>query len=374
MKAMLLAAGRGTRLRPLTHTIPKPMLPVLGKPVMEWLVEHLAAHGFDQIMVNTSYLAPQIEDYFRDGARWGVQIGYSFEGHQERGRLIDTPVGSAGALRRIHDHSGFFDQTTLVVCADALFSLDLTAFLAHHRERRALASIALTRVDRDRLRDYGVVLTGDRGRIRAFQEKPGPDEALSNIVNTGIYLFEPGVIDRIPAGTPYDIGSQLFPGLVAEGAPFFGTTMAFEWRDIGSVRDYHAACLDALNGDVPGVRPHGTPVRHGIYKGLNVRAAWDRCHITSPVTIGAGAHLEPGCSIIGPAIIGPGAVIEAGAHVERSIVGSYTRVGGSAVIENAIVTPSFCVDASGRPLTAFGISDARQRTGTAMAGADGVAA
>ena len=120
MKAMILAAGRGTRVRPLTETLPKPMIPIIHKPVMEMLVDHLSSHGFKQIMVNTSYLAPQIESYFRDGHRFGVRMAYSFEGFLENGQMIDQPVGSAGALQKIQCHSGFFDDDFVVVCGDAV--------------------------------------------------------------------------------------------------------------------------------------------------------------------------------------------------------------------------------------------------------------
>ncbi|MED5406698.1 MAG: nucleotidyltransferase family protein, partial [Pseudomonadota bacterium] len=126
MKAMILAAGKGTRVRPLTHKMPKPMIPVLGKPVMEYLVEQLGRHRFDQIMVNVSHLAHSIESYFGDGRRWGVEIGYSFEGHLHNGETVAQPIGSAGGIRRIQDFGGFFDNTFLVVCGDALIDLDLT--------------------------------------------------------------------------------------------------------------------------------------------------------------------------------------------------------------------------------------------------------
>ena len=129
MKAMILAAGKGTRVRPLTHKMPKPMIPVLGKPVMEYLVEQLARHGFDQIMVNVSHLAHTIENYFGDGRRWGVEIGYSFEGYLQDGNTVAQPIGSAGGIRRIQDFARFFDDTFLVVCGDALIDLDLTEVL-----------------------------------------------------------------------------------------------------------------------------------------------------------------------------------------------------------------------------------------------------
>ena len=141
MKAMILAAGKGTRVRPITHTIPKPLIPILQKPVMEFLLELLRQHGFDQIMVNVSHLAEEIESYFRDGQRFGVHIGYSFEGRIEEGELIGDALGSAGGLRRIQDFNPFFDDTFVVLCGDALIDLDLTAAVKWHREKGAIATI-----------------------------------------------------------------------------------------------------------------------------------------------------------------------------------------------------------------------------------------
>ena len=159
MKAMILAAGKGTRVRPLTHQLPKPMIPVLGKPVMEYLVEQLADHGFNQIMVNISHLADSIEGYFGDGRRWGVEIGYSFEGYLDAGSTIAQPVGSAGGIARIQDFGAFFDDTFLVVCGDALIDLDLTAVLRRHWQSGAVASMVVCDVPREKGHRYGVVVS-----------------------------------------------------------------------------------------------------------------------------------------------------------------------------------------------------------------------
>ncbi len=172
MKAMILAAGKGTRVRPITHTIPKPLIPILQKPVMEFLLELLRQHGFDQIMVNVSHLAEEIESYFRDGQRFGVQIGYSFEGRIEEGELIGDALGSAGGLRRIQDFNPFFDDTFVVLCGDALIDLDLTAAVKLHREKGAIATIVTKTVDKEEVSSYGVVVSDEEGRILSFQEKP----------------------------------------------------------------------------------------------------------------------------------------------------------------------------------------------------------
>jgi mannose-1-phosphate guanylyltransferase len=199
MKAMILAAGKGTRVRPITYTIPKPMIPILQKPVMEFLLELLRQHGFNEIMVNVSHLANEIESYFRDGQRFGVQIAYSFEGRIEPdGQLVGEAIGSAGGMRRIQDFSPFFDGTFVVLCGDALIDLDLTKAVQWHREKGSIATVVMKTVPREEVSSYGVVVTDEEGRIKTFQEKPKVDEALSNCINTGIYIFEPEVLDYIP--------------------------------------------------------------------------------------------------------------------------------------------------------------------------------
>jgi len=189
MKALILAAGRGTRVRPLTDTLPKPMIPIINKPVMEFLVEHLRRFGVRQIMVNTSYMAPQIENHFGDGRRFGVQMAYSFEGREQDGKLLDEPIGSAGAIKKIHDHSGFFDETFLVLCGDAIIDLDLDELLQFHRQKKALATLALREVPLEEVSHYGVVVRDNEGKVTEFQEKPAQAQARSRMINTGIYIF-----------------------------------------------------------------------------------------------------------------------------------------------------------------------------------------
>src|SRR5207244_9142835 len=191
MKAVILAGGKGTRVRPITETIPKPMIPIINKPILEFLIELLRQHGFNQIMITTSYLAWDIESYFREGSRFGVQIGYSYEGYYKDGQPVPDGIGSAGGLKKIQDASGFFDDTFAVLCGDAIIDLDLTRALELHRRTQALATIVLKNVSRDLVSRYGVVETAPDGRILRFQEKPKPVDAISTCANTGIYIFEP---------------------------------------------------------------------------------------------------------------------------------------------------------------------------------------
>lgn len=347
MKAMILAAGKGTRVRPITYTIPKPMIPILQKPVMEFLLELLRQHGFDQIMVNVSHLAEEIESYFRDGQRFGVQIAYSFEGQIEDGRLVGAAIGSAGGLRRIQDFNPFFDDTFVVLCGDALIDLDLTAALQYHREKGAIATIVTKSVPRESVSSYGVVVTDEDGRIQAFQEKPSVTEALSTQINTGIYIFEPEIIDFIPPNQEYDLGGDLFPRLVEKGAAFFAVNMDFEWVDIGKVPDYWQAIRGVLSQEIKNVSIPGIEVKPGIYTGINVAVNWDKVHIEGPVYIGGMTRIEDGATIIGPAMIGPSCCICSGAVVDNSVIFEYSRLGPGVRLVDKLVFGRYCVDKTG---------------------------
>jgi mannose-1-phosphate guanylyltransferase len=347
MKAMILAAGKGTRVRPITHTTPKPMIPILQKPVMEFLLELLRQHGFDEIMVNVSHLAEEIENYFRDGQRFGVQIAYSFEGRIEDGELIGEALGSAGGIKRIQDFQPFFDDTFVVLCGDALIDLDLTEAVRRHKEKGAMASLVAKRVPHDQVSSYGVVVTDEEGKVLRFQEKPSVEEAASDMINTGIYIFEPEVLDFIPSGQPFDIGADLFPRLVEAGAPFFALPMEFEWVDIGKVPDYWQAIRSVLQGHVRQVQIPGVEVRPGIYTGLNVAADWDKIHVEGPIYVGAMTRIENGATIIGPAMIGPSCHICEGATIDNSIIFDYSRIGAGVRLVEKLVYGRYCVDRNG---------------------------
>ena len=347
MKAMILAAGKGTRVRPITHTIPKPMIPILQKPVMEFLLELLRQHGFTEVMVNVSHLAEEIENYFRDGQRFGVEIAYSFEGRIEDGELIGDALGSAGGLKKIQNFQHFFDDTFVVLCGDALIDLNLSEAVRRHRQSGALATIITKRVPKERVSSYGVVVTDPDGRVQAFQEKPSVEEALSDEINTGIYLFEPEIFEHIPDGVPFDIGSELFPKLVAEGLPFYALPMDFEWVDIGKVPDYWHAIRSVLQGEVRQVTIPGKQVRPGIYTGLNVAANWDKIHVEGPVYVGGMTKIEDGVTINGPAMIGPSCHICAGATIDNSIIFDYSRIGAGVKLTEKLVFGRYCVDKSG---------------------------
>jgi len=349
-KGMILAAGQGTRVRPLTKDLPKPMVPILGKPVMEYLIEHLARHGITEIMVNVAYHHHKIEQYFGDGHRWGVEIGYAYEGVLDHGDVIPKPFGSAGGMRRIQDFSGFFDESTLVLCGDALIDLDIGAALHEHKTKGAIASVVTLDVPLADVNSYGIVVAASDGQIQSFQEKPSPTEAKSTLASTGIYIFEPEVIQKIPSGKVYDIGSQLFPQLVAEKLPFFAQNRFFNWIDIGRVSDYWSVLQRVLRGEVADMNMPGREIKPGIWVGLNTAIPWDQVNITGPVYIGSSVRVEPGATITGPAWVGHGSVIRSGARVTRSILFEYTRIAADMHFNEMIVSPQYCVDRHGETL------------------------
>jgi mannose-1-phosphate guanylyltransferase len=366
MKAMILAGGKGTRVRPLTDTVPKPMIPIISKPLMEFLIDLLKQHGFDRIIISTSYLADAIEAYFREGSRFGVQIGYSFEGYHADGRSVPEGLGSAGGLKKIQQFSGFFDDTFAVLCGDAIIDLDLTAALAFHRERKAMATIVLKDLPRAQVGSYGVVKTAPDGRIVQFQEKPAPEDAISTTINTGIYFFEPAIFDHIPADTVFDIGSHLFPLLAAKDLPFYGVALPFSWIDIGSTPDYWQATQMILRGEFKIEMP-GRELAPGIWGGINLAVDLAKADIRPPVYIGSGTAIEPGATVIGPTVIGRNCVIQAGARIDACVVDNYTRVSGFAEMHEKIVSGRFCVNREGRNVelagTGYGfvVDDARER-------------
>ncbi|AFZ50614.1 sugar phosphate nucleotidyltransferase [Dactylococcopsis salina] len=347
MKAMILAAGKGTRVRPITYTIPKPLIPILQKPVMEFLLELLRKHGFDEVMVNVSHLAHEIESYFRDGQRFGVDIAYSFEGRIVDGQLVGEALGSAGGIRRIQDFNKFFDDTFVVLCGDALIDLDLTEALKQHKEKGAIATVITKEVPKEKVSSYGVVVTDENNRITAFQEKPSVEEALSTQINTGIYILEPEAIAYIPSGQVYDLGSDLFPKLVERGAPFYSVPMNFQWVDIGKVPDYWHAVRGVLLGEIKNVEIPGKEVAPGVYTGLNVAVNWDKVNITGPVYIGGMTRIEDGANIIGPAMIGPNCWICSGATVKNSVIFEYSRLGPKVRLVDKLVFGRYCVDKTG---------------------------
>lgn len=236
MKAVILAGGQGTRLRPVTHgAIPKPMAELLGRPVLEHIVRHLAQCGFTEICCTLACLPEQIRRYFGDGSRFGVRMEY---------RREERPLGTAGAVKNCRDFTGREDF--LVISADAACDLDLRRLWNTHRGSDAAVTMALH--PHDAPLPYGLVVTDSRGYVRRFIEKPSWEQVVTDLVNTGIYVIRPDVMTFVPEDTPFDFARDLFPRLLSAGLPLLGVPLEGYWRDIGDPGSYYRANLDAWEG------------------------------------------------------------------------------------------------------------------------------
>ena len=247
MKAVVMAGGEGTRLRPLTSNQPKPMVPIVGKPCMEHIVELLKRHGFEDVIVTVAFLPQAIRSYFGSGESLGIDIGYSVE---------ESPLGTAGSVRRA---AGRLDDTFLVISGDALCDVDLTGLVEVHREKGASVTIGLKSVENPL--EFGIVVTDEDGRVERFLEKPSWGQVFSDTINTGIYVLEPEVLKHIPTDRPYDFSKELFPLLLEMGRPIYGHVFDGYWQDIGNLDQYRQANFDALDErvqlEIAGIRIRG---------------------------------------------------------------------------------------------------------------------
>ena len=350
MKAMLLAAGMGSRVRPLTRYTPKPMLTVLGRPVLELLIEHLVRNGVDEMAINLSHLPQLIQNGIGEGGRFGARIAYSLEGSLTEEGFVGAPVGSAGGMKKVQKAGGMFDATFAVLCADALIDLDFAPIVARHKARGALATVVLRNVPRAEVGRYGVAQTDASGRVVRFQEKPHPDEAVATTINTGIYLFEPAIFDLIPDGVPFDIGSELLPLLAERGLPFYGDCADFQWIDIGTVSDWRQANRLAVQGMVRGLSLPGREIAPGVRVGANVNIDLARTRVEGPVYIGSGTVVQPGAVIVGPTVVGANCIVETGAIIDDSVVDSYSRVGGLARLRGKILSADHLMETDGQAI------------------------
>src|ERR1700694_2124659 len=257
MRAVLMAGGEGSRLRPLTSRRPKPLAPVAGKPIMELILELLRRHGFTDVVATLHYLADEIEAYFGDGSALGVKMHYVVE---------DTPLGTAGAVKLAHEHLA--GEPFLIISGDALTDLDLTALVRHHRERGNDVTIALQRVTNPL--EFGVVVTDENERIVRFLEKPSWGEVFSDTINTGIYVLEPSILDRMQRGKVYDFSKDLFPDMLREGAKLGGYVIDAYWTDIGNLEQYQQANYDAVERKVDIEFPGGE-IAPGVWAGEGTR-------------------------------------------------------------------------------------------------------
>jgi mannose-1-phosphate guanylyltransferase len=315
MRAMVLAAGLGTRLRPLTYEINKPMVPVLDRPVMAHIVDLLDRHGFDETIANLHYFPDSIRDYF------GERLTY---------RIEEELLGTAGGVRGCAEFFG--DDAFLVISGDALTDIDLRAFAARHREAGGVATLAVKQVPDTR--EYGVVLHDRGGRITGFQEKPEPEEALSDLGNCGIYIFEPRIFDYFPDRPFVDWAQDVFPALLAHDVPFHIHEVRDYWNDVGSLAELRQGTFDALRGELR-LQVAGEEVAPGVTVAGEAPLPGD-VEVEGPVWVGREVEIGAGVRLTGPLVLGDGARVGDGAQLRESILFPGTHVAPGAILIGAI--------------------------------------
>jgi mannose-1-phosphate guanylyltransferase len=315
MKAMVLAAGLGTRLRPLTYEITKPMVPVLDRPVMAHILDLLDRHSFEQTIANLHYFPDSIREHF------GERLSYRYE---------PELLGTAGGVRACAEFFG--EDPFLVISGDALTDIDLTALAARHRESGGIATLSVKQVPDTR--EYGVVLHDREGRITGFQEKPHPDEALSDLGNCGIYVFSPEIFDYFPQHPFVDWAQDVFPTLLENDVPFHIHEVREYWNDVGSLGELRQGTFDALRGELR-LEVEGEEVAPGVVVSGG-RPLPEDVEIEGPVWIGRDAQIGAGVRLMGPVVLGDGATIGERAQLRETIVFPGTHVAAESILIGAI--------------------------------------
>jgi len=313
-KVMILAAGRGTRLRPLTYQIPKPMLPIVNRPVLEHSIANLKKQGFSQFLCNLHTHSGQIKKYFGNGKKLGIDLTYSIE---------KELLGNAGGLKKVENL--FKGNTFAVVSGDGFTDIDLNKVIRFHKKNHSFATMVLKKADI--VLPFGITELGKNGRIKKFVEKPNISDFVNSTVNTGIYIFEPEVLNLIPRGKFYDFGTDLWPKLLGKGYPIYGYITTAYWCDVGNLSAYRQTQTDVLSGKIKISIP-GKMVKKSVWVGENVKIARG-VKLTPPCLIGEN------CSIAEQSRIGPFATIG-----KNSIIGKNVSVKNSIIWDNAVIDKS----------------------------------
>jgi mannose-1-phosphate guanylyltransferase/mannose-1-phosphate guanylyltransferase/phosphomannomutase len=312
---MVLAAGLGTRLRPLTYEIPKPMVPVLDRPVMEHILELLARHGFADVIANLHYFPDTIREHFGD------RLTYRYE---------EELLGTAGGVRACAEF--FAGEPFLVISGDALTDIDLTALVERHRESGGIATLSVKKVPDTR--EYGVVLHDRDGRITGFQEKPAPEEALSDLGNCGIYAFSPEIFDYFPDRPFADWAQDVFPALLEHDVPFHIHEVREYWNDVGSLAELRQGTFDALRGELR-LDIAGQEAAPGVTVADGSSLPGD-AEVEGPVWIGGEVRIGSGVRLTGPVALGDGVSVGDGAQLRSSIVFPGTEIAADSILIDAI--------------------------------------
>lgn len=309
MKAVIMAGGEGTRLRPLTCGLPKPMVPILDKPVMEHIINHVKSFDIKDVAVTMAYMPSVITDYFGDGSDCGVNISYYTE---------EVPLGTGGSVKNAED---FLDDTFVIISGDAMTDIDLQQAIDFHRLKKSKATLVLKKVDTPL--EYGVIITDQDGKIIRFLEKPSWGEVFSDTINTGIYILEPEVLDYYKKGDNFDFSKDLFPKLLRDNIPMYGYVSEAYWNDIGDLKVYKEVNFDILHNKVK-INDHYSKVREGIWIGKNCNIH-STCVMIPPVFIGNNCIIKEN-TVLAEAVIGDHCEIHQNATIKRSILWDNTVV------------------------------------------------
>ena len=316
---MVMAAGLGTRLRPLTYEVPKPMVPVANRPVMEHILRLLRGHGLEQVIANLHWFPDTIRDRFGDGSELGIELSYSYE---------EELLGTAGGVRNVADFFG--SEPFLVMAADALTDIDLAALRAAHEAGGGIATLAVKRVAS--VSEFGVVIADSDGRVQGFQEKPDPAEALSDLASCMIYVLSPEIFDYFPDRPVVDFALDVFPALLEHDVPFHVHPIDAYWNDVGSLPEYLQGNLDALEGAV-GAEGDGTLLEP---RGGEAALSSGEPGVGGRVLAAEGCRLDPGARLDGPLVIGAGSVVGEGARVRHSVLLPGSEVPSGAIVAGAV--------------------------------------
>lgn len=321
VKAVIMAGGEGTRLRPLTSNQPKPMLPMANRPMMEHVVTLLRRHGFTDIVVTVAFMANAIRNYFGDGAELGVRITYATE---------DTPLGTAGSVANARH---LLDEPFVVISGDVLTDIDVSEVVDFHRKRGSMATLALKAVD-DPL-EFGIVITQPDGAIERFLEKPTWGQVFSDTINTGVYVLEPEIFDFIEEGRSVDFSGEVFPAVLEAGRPIYGYVADGYWEDVGTLEAYLQAHHDILDRSVA-VEDRGFELRPGVWLGKGA-AVDPTATVHGPALVGDNVTVGPG-AVVGPyTVVGPNVRLADNASVERSVLHDGTHIGSGVRLEGCVV-------------------------------------
>jgi len=321
MKAVILAGGTGNRLHPIDSDVPKAMLPVFDRPLIEHTIIQLSRHGIREVVVALSYRARDIVGYFGDGARWGVKIRYSVE---------SRPMGTAGALGLLRD---IIDETFVVVNGDVVQDIDITRMITEHKAAQARITFAIARSETPE--QYGVVKLDDSGAIAGFVEKPRSSDGAVESVSAGVYIMEPDVLASVSYGVAANLETDLLPRMAANGGELAGSVQEFYWRDIADLVSYRAAHKDILAGKAI-IEIPATHIGEGIWLGDNV-TVHPSAELIPPVFLGKNVTVRPGAVVRGGSIIGENTLIDDSATVANSIIGQGTWVGAGSEIDNCVI-------------------------------------